>query len=305
MRLECAQHFPAMKYMPLDPNKITALDHGIICRFMNTLGFRVIGLKVWTDESHCVPRGDPRCNAEIRGPDMFATRDLKKGDEIFLATPNYICRCLMCLEEAESIRRELKEEAKKLRAELEDARKSKSRGPLTRDRKDDSRRLPAGTQAPVTQASRGHLIWTTPVTPDNFNDEYDGSSEQSDEPDKINDVKGIHGINVIDDVSSDESRLSTIPEESGEDRDGDGDVNRNSGEDDSNDAGKSPDTLEKYLLRRDGGSQADALQPLPRHFEEPFEPLRSDEGFLEYREQVNLWGKSVSQQLDYWKNGRQ
>ncbi|KAJ3958028.1 hypothetical protein N0V92_005393 [Colletotrichum tropicale] len=287
-------------------------------QFMNTLGFRVIGLKVWTDESHCVPRGDPRCNAEIRGPDMFATRDLKKGDEIFLATPNYICRCIMCLEEAESIRRELEEEAKeeeakKLKAELKDARNSKYPGSLTKDskadsqeqkRKDDSQRLPAGTQAPVTQASRGHLIWTTPVTPDNFSDEYDGSSEQSDEPDKINDIKGIHGINVIDDVSSDESRLSTIPEESGEDGDGDGDVNMNSGEVDSNDAGKSPDTLEKYLRRRDSGSRADALQLPPRLFEEPFEPLRSDGGYLEFREELNLWGKSVSQQLDYWKNGR-
>lgn len=266
-----------MKYMPLDPNKITALDHGILCRFMNTLGFRVIGLKVWTDKSHCVPRGDPRCNAEIRGPDMFATRDLKKGDEIFLATPNYICRCLMCLEEAESIRRELEEEAKekeakKLKAELEDARNSKSPGYLTKDskddsqehnRKDDSQRLAAGTQAPVTQASRGHLIWTTTLTPDNFNDEYDGSFEQSDEPDEISEIKGIHGINVIDDASSDESRLSTVPEESGEDRDEDGDgrVNMDSGEDDSNDAGKRPDTLSNQLRRRDSGSRADALQP--------------------------------------------
>ncbi|KAL3300998.1 hypothetical protein RB213_001604 [Colletotrichum asianum] len=225
---------------------------------------------------------------------MFATRDLKKGDEIFLATPNYICRCLMCLEEAESIRRELEEEAKeveakKLKAELEDARNSKSPGSLMKDSKHDSQRLAAGTQAPVTQASRGHLIWTTPVTPDNFNDKYDGSSEQSDEPDKINDIKGIHGINVIDDVSSDESRLSTIPEDSGEDGDGDGGVNMNSGEDDNNDAGKSPDTLGKYLRRRDSGSRADALQPPPRLFEEPFEPLRSDEGFLEFREEVNLW----------------
>ncbi|KAE9582908.1 hypothetical protein CGMCC3_g866 [Colletotrichum fructicola] len=247
---------------------------------------------------------------------MFATRDLKKGDEIFLATPNYICRCLMCLEEAESIRRELKEEAKKLRAELEDARNSKSSGPLTRDsknssqeqnRKDDSRRLPAGTQAPVTQASRGHLIWTTTLTPHNFNDEYDGSSEQPDEPDKINDNKGIPGINVIDDVSSDESRLSTIPEESGEDRDedGDGHVNMDSGEDDSNDAGKRPDTLRNQLRRRDSGSRVDALQPPPRLFEEPFEPLRSEEDFLEFFEQLDHWGKSVSQQLDYWKNGRQ
>ncbi|EQB50908.1 hypothetical protein CGLO_09608 [Colletotrichum gloeosporioides Cg-14] len=234
---------------------------------------------------------------------MFATRDLKKGDEIFLATPNYICRCLMCLEEAESIRRELEEEAKeeeakKLKSELEDAGNSKSPGPLTKDskddsqeqkRKDDSRRLPAGTQAPVTQASRGHLIWTTTLTPDNFNDEYDGSSEQSDEPDKINDIKGIHGINVIDDASSDESRLSTIPEESGEDRDGDGEFNMNSGEDDSNYTGKRPDSLSNHLRRPDSGSRADALVPPPNFLEEPFEPDGTSGDYREYSEQLNYW----------------
>ncbi|KAK2745780.1 hypothetical protein CKAH01_06684 [Colletotrichum kahawae] len=210
--------------MPLDPKKITAFDHGILCRFMNNLGFRIIGLKVWTDKSHCVPRADPRCNAEIRGPDMFATRDLKKGDEIFLATPNYVCRCLMCLEEARNIERELEEE-EKLKAEEEQLKAKEERLKAEEEkRKAELVYKCYSTPSDSEQASPVHIIWTTPITPKNFNDGYDkgydtgydGSSELSDEP-----------------------RLSTIP---GGDGDGDGDTNMHSGEHDSSDAAKRPGT---------------------------------------------------------------
>ncbi|KAH0424433.1 hypothetical protein CcaCcLH18_11559 [Colletotrichum camelliae] len=229
--------------------------------FMNNLGFRIIGLKVWTDKSHCVPRADPRCNAEIRGPDMFATRDLKKGDEIFLATPNYVCRCLMCLEEARNMERELEEE-EKLKAEEEQLKAKEERLKAEEEkRKAELVYKCYSTPSDSEQASPVHpvhIIWTTPITPKNFNDGYDkgydtgydGSSELSDEPrlstipeESGGDRDGDGDTNMHSgEHDTDESRLSTIPEESGGDRDGDGDTNMHSGEHDSSDAAKRPGT---------------------------------------------------------------